>query len=383
MSAPQRVNVMLSRARNALLIIGNPDTFTNSRKGRDVWVPLMDKLKADGHVYNGFPVKCEQHPGKTALLTEKEHFDTVCPDGGCSEPWYVTAILTLELANSVSGKLLGCELHPCPYRCHQLQDHSKMKCIAIVSSVCPNNHKITRKCHNKAASVCQKCEDAIRAQEKRRQREHQLDEERKAKQRAYLMRLIEIEDEMEHQKRLLRDRAEEADREAALAQKRQDLKSLKNKVASPSAPAKSGATVAANSTLPAVNQIPAPATVPVAASAGGASPQHAPAQSTASNTTQQDHSGGNGGPAADWGHSDAKDDWEHQKKFDGAENEALDKLMPMIGKNIKYPNWISTEASNRSGVSKREVSCYQEQGRYTSTARCPVERGAVRRSPSW
>lgn len=91
MSAPQRVNVMLSRSRDALIIIGNPNTFVQSRKGRDVWVPLMDSLRRDGHVYNGVPVKCEQHPDKVALLTEKQHFNMVCPDGGCSEPWYVLA----------------------------------------------------------------------------------------------------------------------------------------------------------------------------------------------------------------------------------------------------------------------------------------------------
>lgn len=89
MSEPERVNVMLSRARNGLVIIGNPDTFIQSHKGKAVWVPLMHKLKTDGHVYDGFPVKCERHPEKTALLTQKEQFDTVCPDGGCSEPWYV------------------------------------------------------------------------------------------------------------------------------------------------------------------------------------------------------------------------------------------------------------------------------------------------------
>lgn len=89
MSAPQRVNVMLSRARNALILIGNPDTFVKSRKGKDVWIPLMNGLKEDGHVYNGFPVRCEQHPDKTALLTQKEHFKKMCPDGGCSESWCV------------------------------------------------------------------------------------------------------------------------------------------------------------------------------------------------------------------------------------------------------------------------------------------------------
>jgi hypothetical protein len=90
MSAPQRVNVLLSRARNALILIGNANTFMNSRKGKEVWIPLMDELKDRGHIYEGFPVKCERHPDRTALLTEKEQFDTVCPDGGCSEPWYVS-----------------------------------------------------------------------------------------------------------------------------------------------------------------------------------------------------------------------------------------------------------------------------------------------------
>ena len=87
MSAPQRVNVLLSRARNALILIGNAETFINSRKGQEVWKPLMAQLKGNGHVYDGFPVKCEQHPEKTALLTSKEDFDTLCPDGGCSQPW--------------------------------------------------------------------------------------------------------------------------------------------------------------------------------------------------------------------------------------------------------------------------------------------------------
>lgn len=87
MAAPQRVNVLLSRARNALIMIGNEDTFMKSRKGKDVWIPLMNQLKANHHVYSGFPVKCEQHPDKTAILTTKDDFDSVCPDGGCSEPW--------------------------------------------------------------------------------------------------------------------------------------------------------------------------------------------------------------------------------------------------------------------------------------------------------
>lgn len=69
--------------------------------------------------------------------------------------------------------------------------------------------KTSRRCYDKAALTCQKCETARLAQEKRRQRDHQFDEERQAKQRAYLTGLIEIEDEIEHQKRLLASRTEE------------------------------------------------------------------------------------------------------------------------------------------------------------------------------
>lgn len=87
MSSPQRVNVLLSRARNALIMIGNADTFMNSRKGKETWIPLMEQLKKDGHIYDGFPVKCERHLNKKAILARSDQFEDIFPDGGCSEPW--------------------------------------------------------------------------------------------------------------------------------------------------------------------------------------------------------------------------------------------------------------------------------------------------------
>ena len=87
MKSPQRVNVLLSRARNGLIMIGNAETFMSSHKGKDVWIPLMEQLNREGHVYDGFPVQCEQHPDRKALLATKEAFDEKCPDGVCSQPW--------------------------------------------------------------------------------------------------------------------------------------------------------------------------------------------------------------------------------------------------------------------------------------------------------
>ncbi len=87
MAAPQRLNVLISRARNALIMIGNANTFLNARKGKEIWESFFGQLKDNGHVYDGFPVKCERHPDKKALLKLKEDFEIECPDGGCSDPW--------------------------------------------------------------------------------------------------------------------------------------------------------------------------------------------------------------------------------------------------------------------------------------------------------
>ena len=83
----ERLNVLLSRARNALILIGNAETFVNARKGKAMWNQLFDELKRGGHIYDGFPVKCERHPERKALLKTPEEFDSETPDGGCKEAW--------------------------------------------------------------------------------------------------------------------------------------------------------------------------------------------------------------------------------------------------------------------------------------------------------
>ena len=87
MASPQRVNVLLSRARDALIMIGNSDTFLKSRAGLEVWGKLLSKLKQDGNIYDGLPVMCERHPDRTAVLKVPGDFNLKSPDGGCTESW--------------------------------------------------------------------------------------------------------------------------------------------------------------------------------------------------------------------------------------------------------------------------------------------------------
>ncbi|KAH7394503.1 P-loop containing nucleoside triphosphate hydrolase protein [Pyrenochaeta sp. MPI-SDFR-AT-0127] len=318
MAAPQRVNVLLSRARNALILIGNANTFTNSRKGKEVWIPLMDQLKRNGHVYDGFPVKCEKHPDRKTLLTEAEQFDSVCPDGGCSEP---------------CGTMLNCGLHICPHRCHQLQDHSKMNCKAIVVTKCPQDHEISRKCHDIAAANCRKCAAEVLAKEKKRQRDYKLDQERQAKQQIYALRLAEIEDEIRHQQRIMKDEADEKDRHQALAQKKQDLSNLKAK-------AKSFAKQPMPSSVPKTT----PATSGKEAPNNEGEVQEFSTISNESATSQPDVTAGQKDTQDGSDKSEAREDWEWQQQFEGAENEALDLLMAMIGLESVKQQFLAIKA---------------------------------------
>ncbi|KAG6371175.1 P-loop containing nucleoside triphosphate hydrolase protein [Boletus reticuloceps] len=86
MDSPERLNVLLSRARDGLILIGNSQTFLHSRKGGALWRKFITLLEKGQYIYQGFPVKCERHPEHVVLLKRASDFDDHCPDGGCTEP---------------------------------------------------------------------------------------------------------------------------------------------------------------------------------------------------------------------------------------------------------------------------------------------------------
>lgn len=50
MAAPQRLNVLLSRARNAMIVFGSAETFKNSRKGKETYTKFFEHMTGAGHV---------------------------------------------------------------------------------------------------------------------------------------------------------------------------------------------------------------------------------------------------------------------------------------------------------------------------------------------
>ncbi|KAK4899868.1 hypothetical protein LTR49_027565 [Elasticomyces elasticus] len=117
MITPERLNVLLSRARNALIIMCDAQTFLSSRRGASTWKPFFGLLRQANSIHDGLPVKCEQHPDRQNVLKQPSDFDDLCPEGGCSAP---------------CGTQLGCGLHDCPQHCHGFVDHSKMACLVII-----------------------------------------------------------------------------------------------------------------------------------------------------------------------------------------------------------------------------------------------------------
>jgi hypothetical protein len=143
--------------------------------------------------------------------------------------------------------------------------------------------------------------------------------------------LAEIQDEISHQKRLLKDRADEQDRQNTLSQNREDLAKMKQRV-----------NAALNAPRPVVFQRPPPHSKPTDDGNVNSktSPEHAAPASVQDGhdkhveDTEAGHEAENLSSIDQWDHSESKDDWNYEKEFPGAKNEALDKLMSLIGKCI-------------------------------------------------
>jgi hypothetical protein len=137
MKEPQRVNVMLSRARHAMIIVGNSETLCRSR-GKQVWQPILNYLHGIGSLSsNGLPSYCQLHPKDLVYLCKPCDFRNYRPNGGC-------------MLKCVSRMECG---HTCPQKCHPIdKEHKFIKCFESCVKVpdeCPNLHRCKKFCWQK------------------------------------------------------------------------------------------------------------------------------------------------------------------------------------------------------------------------------------------
>lgn len=145
------------------------------------------------------------------------------------------------------------------------------------------------------------------------------------RQAAYSAELQEIQDEIEHQRRMIKYQAEEVEQKSFLAQKRADLVALKDTQARLQEQKKADA---------------------ARKSAGKPKPEITAQQSAVPQPA-------NGASSEQPG--SAKADWEHLKQFEGAKSEPLDTLMGMIGLEDVKREFLSiklkVDTTIRQGVS--------------------------------
>ncbi|KAH7178771.1 P-loop containing nucleoside triphosphate hydrolase protein [Fusarium sp. MPI-SDFR-AT-0072] len=229
LDARERLVVLLSRARNGMILFGNMETFMKSKKGGKMWTQYFDALKMNNSIFDGVPIHCERHPETSMLLKLPEDFDEKCPDGGCAEP---------------CNALLSCGKHKCQRRCHRVQDHSKIQCFTKVDRICDKGHKTKVPCGDKT-KVCVTCikedkENQRRIKrnlelerqrqeddERRIRRDLELERRRQGLQDKYHLQLQEIEDEIDHRRRNMKYESEEKKHADELKQKKEELESLR------------------------------------------------------------------------------------------------------------------------------------------------------------
>lgn len=152
-SGAERVNVLLSRARDGMVIIGNADTFLNarSRQGRKLWSDIIGIIKDRDQFHDSFPASCQNHNKSPNFpLIDAKSFQQNVPDGGCCQP------CGFQLPLCPFG-------HLCPMKCHFPRDtsHQFIRCMEVVMEKCPNTinnsndvHYVQRICSNSQAKKC-------------------------------------------------------------------------------------------------------------------------------------------------------------------------------------------------------------------------------------
>lgn len=103
-----RINVLLSRAKHGMYIIGNADTYTTV----DMWQHVIGMLRAKDSVGQSLGLCCPRHPEKVMEICEPEDFAKFSPEGGC---------------RGACIDRLDCG-HSCLARCHSKAMHAAFRC---------------------------------------------------------------------------------------------------------------------------------------------------------------------------------------------------------------------------------------------------------------
>lgn len=74
-----RINVLLSRAKHGMYIIGNSETSA----GVEMWSHVIDMLKELGNMGDKLDLCCPRHTETPLQVKSPDDFSKISPEGGC------------------------------------------------------------------------------------------------------------------------------------------------------------------------------------------------------------------------------------------------------------------------------------------------------------
>jgi hypothetical protein len=180
---PERVNVMMTRARLGLILLGNVDTLLRSKAGM-MWKKICANAKEVGFIGRGLPTFCSEHKTPPQLLLTQQDFYAFARDGGC---------------DAQCKFVFPCS-HPCPRKCHgKFYPHTV--CNEKVYNKCTSGHILEMLCSKSLEINCKHCEEEEKARRELRKLQEQaqaMESEKEAK-----LKVIEMQAQAAKTKALL------------------------------------------------------------------------------------------------------------------------------------------------------------------------------------
>jgi superfamily I DNA and/or RNA helicase len=109
LNTPNRINVLLSRAKHGMYIIDNANTYSPV----PMWSTVINTLQTKGNFGTALELHCPRHPDTSIAVSKPDDFLVYAPESGCSE---------------ACDRRLQCG-HKCGGRCHSELLHAAFKCL--------------------------------------------------------------------------------------------------------------------------------------------------------------------------------------------------------------------------------------------------------------
>ncbi|KAL3444860.1 hypothetical protein BJX65DRAFT_319748 [Aspergillus insuetus] len=126
-----RINVLLSRAKHGMYLIGNSKTYANV----PMWSNVLGMLRMTDSIGSKFSLHCARHQETDAMVATPEDFEILSPQGGCKKQ------CDNKCHSDALHKAFRCPLpcprlfHPCEHDCPKLCGEPCGLCMTIVHDI--------------------------------------------------------------------------------------------------------------------------------------------------------------------------------------------------------------------------------------------------------